>query len=366
MFFGKILKCIRKKRQEKNNREYEFCPRCNANLTFQKGYNNNVPFWICKGCGEMLINPEIDTDSNVVWICDGCGAMLNIQSGFNEDCSQWKCIECGFINKINEREVYFSDAEYQSELRNPYRGLSDDDYLRLSLYEEVKTISTKDNIILVRQCETRKKYVKKILSDYNRSIYEYLRAHPVKNMPRIFEIYDSVNYLIVIEEFVEGKTVEDILENGALSERQAVNITKGICEILNILHHLPTPIIHRDIKPSNVIVSPTGEVFLLDINVAKWYEKDLVDDTRYMGTRNYAAPEQVGYGMHSSSTKTDVYAVGVMLNVMMTCKFPKEARAPERIWKIVERCINLDPENRYTDLELIEELDRIEAEIEAK
>ena len=38
---------------------YEFCPRCEANLTFQNGYSNTLPYWVCLGCGEMLINPEI-------------------------------------------------------------------------------------------------------------------------------------------------------------------------------------------------------------------------------------------------------------------------------------------------------------------
>ena len=57
--------------------DVEFCPRCDANLTLQRGYRNDLPYWECKGCGEMLINPNIDTETNVVWLCDECGAMLN-------------------------------------------------------------------------------------------------------------------------------------------------------------------------------------------------------------------------------------------------------------------------------------------------
>ena len=62
---------------DQNNEEYEYCPRCDANLTLQKGYSNTLPYWVCKGCGEMLINPEVEGD--IAWICDGCGEMLNIQ-----------------------------------------------------------------------------------------------------------------------------------------------------------------------------------------------------------------------------------------------------------------------------------------------
>ena len=45
---------------------HEFCPKCEANLTLQKGYDNALPYWVCKGCGEMLINPSLDTDSDIV------------------------------------------------------------------------------------------------------------------------------------------------------------------------------------------------------------------------------------------------------------------------------------------------------------
>ena len=73
----------------------------------------------------------------------------------------------------------------------------------------------------------------------------------------------------------------------------------------------------------------------------------------------YAAPEQAGYGLTASSAKSDVYAVGMRLNVMVTGKFPKEQRAPGRIWEIVERCIRLSAEERYTDEELMKALDEL-------
>ena len=57
----------------------------------KKGYSNDLPNWICKGCGEMLINPAIDSD--IIWICDKCGVTLNIQEGFNDECGSWKCTQ---------------------------------------------------------------------------------------------------------------------------------------------------------------------------------------------------------------------------------------------------------------------------------
>ena len=62
-----------------------------------------------------------------------------------------------------------------------------------------------------------------------------------------------------------------MIEENLIDQRQAVEITKKVCNILKELHNRPTPIIHRDIKPSNVMVDSDGEVWLIDINVSKLY-----------------------------------------------------------------------------------------------
>ncbi len=345
---------------EPESAPYEFCPRCEANLTLQKGYSNSLPYWICKGCGEMLINPNVPDDSNIAWICDGCGAMLNIQPGFSDDCGVWTCTECGYANPIDPSELYLSEDEYQASLRDPYKGLSDEDALKLSMYEEISTVGERDNIIFCRDRETGREYIKKIQRIYDISVYEYLRDHPVEHMPRIIDFYEGDNALIVIEEYIEGCTVDEILRDGPVDEDVAFGIVKQVCEILDELHHLPRPIIHRDIKPSNVMIGAGSEVYLLDVNVAKWYDPDETDDTKYLGTQFYAAPEQVGYGMSASSAKSDIYAAGMLMNVMATGKFPKEELLPGAAGEIVKRCISLEPEGRYSARELIEALESLE------
>ncbi len=340
---------------------YEFCPRCEANLTLQKGYSNQLPYWICRGCGEMLINPAVDNaDDDTAWICDQCGAMLNIQPGFNADVGKWKCTECGFENVIDQSEIYASDAEYQAELRNPYRGLSDGDTLHLSLYQEEELIRGRDDIILVRHREKGVPYIKKLLGVYDKSVYTFLVEHPIRHMPRIIELFESDNCLIVIEEYIEGRTLADLLEEGALPEKRAVSLAVSICRILDELHSLPTPIVHRDVKPSNIMIDKEGEIVLLDMNVAKWYDPDKTGDTRYMGTKEYAAPEQAGYGLKASSAKSDIYALGILLNVMITGQYPRDKRADGEVWRIIERCISLDANERYTAKELMDELTGLE------
>ena len=346
--------------------EHEYCPRCQADLTLQKGYSNELSYWICKGCGEMLINPEVESDSDIAWICDGCEAMLNIQPGFSEDCGKWTCTECGYVNKIDPSQLYLSEDEYQADIKNPYKGLLDQDILSLSLYKELGEIDGRDDIVLVKNQDDGKLYVKKLLTIYNKSVYEYLKDNPIACMPRIYDIYESSNCLIVIEEYIEGCVLSDMIGTDVLKEKDAVIISKSICHILDTLHNLPKPIIHRDIKPSNIVVKYNGEVYLLDMNVAKWYDPDENDDTRYLGTKQFAAPEQVGYGLSASSAKSDIYALGIMLNLMITDKFPKEKRAEGPIWNIIEKCISLNADDRYTASELAKKLDAIEREYNAE
>ena len=364
MFKGiidKVFGLIQPQESQNDLPEHEFCPNCEANLTKQKGYDNTLPYWVCLGCGEMLINPDVDSD--IAWICDQCGSMLNIQKGFREDCGEWKCTECGFVNQINNQELYVSEDEHEEALKNPYRGLSDEEVIELSMYVDEETIGGRNDIILVRDVETNKLYVKKLLTTYEKSIYSYLRDNPIKHMPQIVNIYESANCLVVIEEYIQGETIASILGNGLLKEDKAISVAKKICVILDEIHNLPRPIIHRDIKPSNVIVTPDDEVYLLDVNVAKWYEPGQNDDTRYMGTQNYAAPEQVGYGLSASTAKTDIYALGMLLNVMITGKFPKEEHVQGDLWKVIEKCISLEAERRYTARELLATLEGIGDEV---
>ena len=123
------------------------------------------------------------------------------------------------------------------------------------------------------------------------------------------------------------------------------------------MHEAQNPIIHRDIKPSNVILDKDLNVYLLDVNVAKWYRPEKKEDTRMLGTKYFAAPEQVGYGLNSSTIKADIYAIGVLLNILLTGEIPKEKKAPDKIWVIVEKCIDLNPDLRWKDSELIQVLD---------
>lgn len=75
--------------------------------------------------------------------------------------------------------------------------------------------------------------------------------------------------MVVVEEYIEGMTLADCLQQERMSVYTAVRIARDLLRILIDLHTRDVPIIHRDIKPSNVMLGNNDEVFLLDVNVAK-------------------------------------------------------------------------------------------------
>lgn len=337
---------------------YDYCPKCDAILLYQKGYNPKMTRWICKGCGELLINPCYE-GSDTTWICDGCGSVLNDQSEFSEASSEWTCTECGYTNPINANEVFLSADEFKAYYNSPLRGLSDSDALRLTKYVEIEQFKERENVTVVEDSVNGQKYLKKELSVFDESVYRYLYDNPIERVPRIIDLFKSARFLIVIEEYIEGRTLSEILEDGNMSMAQAVDVIKQLCIILEALNGCPKPIVHRDIKPSNVILKDTGEVFLIDINAAKWVNEDSVEDTQLLGTQYYAAPEQYGFGTSGSSEKTDVYALGVLLNKMITGKFPKECKAPQPIGDIVDWCMGFDKDKRCSAGELYSALEKL-------
>jgi len=191
-------------------------------------------------------------------------------------------------------------------------------------------------------------YVKKLLKIYDYEVYIYLRDHHISDTPYIYELIETDEGLYVIEEYLSGETLEDILKKGPIEEERAVSVIRQLCTILDSFHNSPLHIVHRDIKPSNIMISPDGHVKLLDMNAAKVIDKNAVQDTNLIGTFHYAAPEQFGFS--PSDARTDIYAQGVLLNKMLTGHFPNEQLAEGRLRQVICKCTMMDPEMRFSSV----------------
>ena len=234
---------------------------------------------------------------------------------------------------------------------------------RLSFYQQIAEIDHEHNVVLVQHTGNQKIFVKKTLKVYEESVFLYLKEHYIPGIPRIIEAVRNQEELVVIEEYVSGQSLSDILaEKGTLSEKETRQIMLGLIEILKRLHSQDPPIIHRDIKPSNVILKEDGGVMLLDMNAAKWYRRDAYEDTRLIGTFRYAAPEQYGFGQ--SGIETDIYSLGVLANVMLTGTYPQEKPAEGEMGEIIALCTKMEPSQRFrSDDALYEAFEKLKVPI---
>ena len=232
-----------------------------------------------------------------------------------------------------------------------------EDELRLSFYEEMAPLGGKQNITLVRHVETGHIYVRKKLTHFDREIFEFLKEGSFAGIPVIRELAEADGVLWVIEDYISGSSLDELLEQGNFGEDEACAIIADLCDILEPLHAHKPPIIHRDIKSSNVIIDGAGRTFLIDFDASKLVVPGRKRDTQLIGTEEYAAPEQ--YGFAQSDERTDVYALGILLHELLTGRLPSEADEDTQartavpmpggaLGRVINTATAMDPARRYS------------------
>lgn len=226
--------------------------------------------------------------------------------------------------------------------------MSPQDKCTLSFYRDLEPMGTSDKVILVRHIESGRICVRKRLSAYSREMYRFLQGKDFAGVPHVYECLDDDDCIVVIEEYVPGETLRQYMdEQGPLPEPRAKHLIEALCEILNRLHGADRPIVCRDLKPENVILTKDDKLVIIDFDAAKFVTQEKVD-TVLLGTPGYAAPEQFGFA--ASDERTDVYAVGVLLNEMLTGELPQEKMTEGKYGRVVRRSTSLDPKERHKNI----------------
>ena len=161
-------------------------------------------------------------------------------------------------------------------------------------------------------------------------------------------VYDvGPNYLVM--ELLEGETLAEKLKHGQLPVELTLRYGGEIADALSAAH--AKGVVHRDIKPGNVMLTKAG-VKVLDFGLAKSpYDATLTRSNVVMGTPAYMAPEQ--REGRPCDARTDIYALGLVLHEMATGKRcvtgeqPSLDRLPERLSHVIERCLPVNPEDRW-------------------
>jgi eukaryotic-like serine/threonine-protein kinase len=166
------------------------------------------------------------------------------------------------------------------------------------------------------------------------------RAASALNHPNIVTLHDiasdaGMDYLVM--EFVPGRPLDKVITQKGLPVAEAVGYTTQISSALAAAH--AAGIVHRDMKPANVIVTPEGQVKILDFGLAKLTERAplpegetltqeaaLTEAGTVMGTVAYMSPEQAS--ARPLDHRTDIFSLGVMLYEMLAGRRPFRGKSP--------------------------------------
>jgi serine/threonine protein kinase len=205
--------------------------------------------------------------------------------------------------------------------------------------------------------------------------------HP--NIVAIHEVgqYGGQHYFSM--DYVEGKSLSSLVENGPIPAAQAVAYVKAIAEAIHYAHQ--HGILHRDLKPSNILIDSFGEPRITDFGIAKRIgvreipsvvsEKPSTDDSlttagQVLGTPSYMPPEQIDADPSQLCPASDVYAIGAILYELLTGRPPFRGRTtrdtllavlqyppvsikrlnrgvPRDLERICLKCLQKDPNRRY-------------------
>ncbi|MFC0676292.1 serine/threonine-protein kinase [Lysobacter korlensis] len=166
-------------------------------------------------------------------------------------------------------------------------------------------------------------------------------AHP--HIARLLDAGISENVPYLALEYVEGEPITDYCKRHATPVEARLRMFQQICDAVSHAH--ANLIVHRDLKPSNILVTPAGEVRLLDFGIAKLLDSEvpLIEQTRTgmrAFTLHYAAPEQIRG--EPVTTMTDVYSLGVVLYELLTDTKPyRLKRNTDAEWE--EAILQVDP-----------------------
>ncbi|KAA2284726.1 serine/threonine-protein kinase [Arenimonas fontis] len=153
---------------------------------------------------------------------------------------------------------------------------------------------------------------------------------------------DGQPYLAL--DYVQGEPITHYAWNLDLPVAERLQLFLQVCAAVSHAH--ANLVVHRDLKPSNILVTPAGEVCLLDFGIAKLLDEEASGEQELTGTGartftlHYAAPEQLRHG--AVTTMTDVYSLGMVLYELLTGRKPYETdRATDAAWE--EAILHADP-----------------------
>ena len=185
-------------------------------------------------------------------------------------------------------------------------------------------------------------------------------SHP--NLPRVTDHFEQDGKAYLVMELVPGETLLSYLMRNGLPQSPArvAEWFGQLCDVLDYLHRQSPPIIFRDLKPANIMLTPGGQLKLVDFGIARLFKPGQAKDTQTFGTVGYSSPEQYGHGQ--TDARSDVYALGVLLHQLLTghdptttpFRLPDAQRAnpglPRALADALAVATDSEPSRRFADV----------------
>lgn len=213
------------------------------------------------------------------------------------------------------------------------------------VWQNLTPLNDEETVWLAVNSVTKKVGVKKYVDNDKVTLCGRLAGLTDRHLEKILSVAKGESLGLIITEYISGETMDEVLKSrGCFSAPEAVDILNDILSGVETLHE--NNVIHRDIKPENIIISSDGIVKIIDYGIARTKKEGKSSDTTVLGTIGYAAPEQFGFSQ--TDEKTDIYALGVLFNVMLTGHIPKDGVTKEKAYAdIIKKCTDIKPEERY-------------------
>ncbi len=234
-------------------------------------------------------------------------------------------------------------------------------------------------VFLARHCKLGNEWIVKYVEGAElANEAEVLKKLNHISLPQIIDIFENRTGIFLVERYIEGCSLEEVLKLGGIKEGQIRDWGIQLAQVLRYLHTLETPIIHCDLKPSNIMVTYDNRLVLIDFGISK---RQGVSERDIGLTYSYAAPEQFqGVAARSEAIlsrfgvlppeqsewkvdqRTDLYSAGAILFTLLTGQTPnwKNQRelydhASTQLADIICKCLEVDPAQRYQSAQELEE-----------
>lgn len=151
-------------------------------------------------------------------------------------------------------------------------------------------------------------------------------AHP--NVVNVFDQGQDAESAYLVMEYLPGITLRELLQDyGALTPEQTLDIGEAVLAGLSAAHK--AGIVHRDLKPENVLLADDGRIKIGDFGLARAASANTATGAALLGTIAYLSPELITRGI--ADTRSDIYALGIMMFEMLTGEQPFKGEQPMQI-----------------------------------